>query len=252
MPFSVPAAVFMLPIAGVFLALVSCQLNAPIKETPIVGQVAVGVNKAVSKEEFNETASLFAPRDFRKQSYTLQSLSQPILNNQGVEIGMTESKPIDRIFPEALVHVRSASPAEQTAFLHQCIAKIDANYFEWLEDYIRGRAAVNTSLDILAQGLSAAGAMFTPASTVRILSGTSTFVQGANSTIEQKYFLSLTAIQQVPMMTDERREAREQLDQHMSGTVEFEAAISDLESYYMAGTLFSTFATPPKANRAER
>jgi hypothetical protein len=216
------------------IMMASCQLSTPTKQIPVVGQIATGVNAVGGRDDLNETSSLFAPRNFKKQWYQVPA-GLPILDASGNETGKYHEG--EKSYSEVVGLVRGRTPQEGE-FILDCASRIDENYHEWLEDYIRGRASLNTSLDILAQGLSAAGAMFTPASTVRVLSGTSTFVQGANATIESKFFLSLTALQQVPVMGKQRKEVRAQLNESDS---EFQKELGLLDEYYMAGTLFTAF-----------
>lgn len=215
----------------------SCQISAPLKQTPVVGQIATGLNVISNNSDLNETSSLFAPRNFKNQKYR-------VLVTKMDEGGVETKKDEELLYSDAVVAVRNGSVSEEE-FTFQCASQIDFNYYEWLADYIQGRASLNTSLDILSQGLSAAGGMFTPASTVRILSGSSAFVQGANSTIESKFFLSLTALQQVPVMDKERKSARSNLNENNTN---FQAKLGLLDEYYLAGTLFTALGAEQKSD----
>jgi hypothetical protein len=211
----------------------SCQVSTPTKEIPVVGQIATGLNTISNNSDLNETSSLFAPRNYKNQKYRVRV---PI-SKDNVETEEFEYKEL--LYREAVTAVQGDTTREGELTM-ECASRIDSNYHEWLGDYIRGRASLNTGLDIFAQGLSAAGAMFTPASTVRILSGSSAFVQGANATIESKFFLSLTALQQVPTMTKARKTVRDELSESDSS---FQKNLGLLDEYYIAGTLFTAFGT---------
>lgn len=210
---------------------VSCQVSPAIKEVPLVGQIATGVNVIGQRGDLNETSSLFAPRNYKNERYRVPG-GNPILDQDENVIGFENGQLLT--YAEVIEKVRGDS-AKEKEFALECTSRIDTNYHEWLEDYMRGRASLNTSLDILSQALSGAATVFTPASTVKILSGTSTFVQGANSTIESKFFLSLTALQQVPVMNKERKTTRNLLD----GETDFQKQLRFLEEYYIAGTIFT-------------
>lgn len=233
------------------LLIASCQVSAPVKQTPVVGQIATTANYIAGQEQKNETASLFTPKNYKKQKYWIPAGESTSTNADGST--KTETiQPREVLFDKALEYFAAAPEQQQKDFVYACVSRIDENYLEWLEDYVTGRASIDTGLGILAQGLSAAGTMFQPASTVRVLSGTSTFVQGVNSSIESKFFMSLTVLQQVPAMNKERLAARKALDRYVKGSqFDLMGAIMHLDNLFMAGTQFTALGEKPNAAQEE-
>jgi hypothetical protein len=216
--------------------LASCQLNSGVKETPVIGQIAAGANTITGQSEKNETATLFAPRNYRNLQYQ---------SRERYDTGTDKIIPSKiTTFDEALGSYGDATGEDKAQFIRHCAGRIDANYYEWLEDYITGRASLTTGLDIFSKLLSTAGAVFTPASTVRALSGSSAFVQSANSSIETNFFLSLTILQQVPAMDNARRTTRGELETILTNPdFNIHRAADKLEALYMAGTQFTAMST---------
>jgi hypothetical protein len=215
--------------------LASCQLSNSLKETPVIGLIAQQANVVVGKKENNETSTLFAPKNFRKLQYRLSG---------GGEL---------TTFDDALESYNSAEHAERSRYIRHCAGRIDTNYYEWLGGYITGRASLTTGLDIFSKLLSTAGAVFTPASTVRALSGSSAFIQSANSSIETNFFLSLTVMKQIPIMDNARTKARGNLET-LIGKSDFNVymAADELDKLYMAGTQFAVMAEPAPAPTSKK
>jgi hypothetical protein len=119
---------------------------------------------------------------------------------------------------------------------------VDLEYTEFETALTRERQEFGFGSAMVAQGLSTAGAVFTPASTVRILSA---LTSGANAS-RGLYDSELLVNKTIQIVQSQMQSKRDDVATRIFGRVRessltypLSAALHDLEDYYRAGTLTS-------------
>ena len=151
----------------------------------------------------------------------------------------------DVTLPDMLDRYYSArNDTERIYFRNEYIARrmyiIDVEYTEYEGALTRERQEFGFATSMVSQGLNTAGAVFTPASTVRILSGLAGGVNAGRGFYDSELLLTKTVqIAQGHMRAQRDRVARTILFQRNRSSVEYplSAALRDLEDYYRAGTI---------------
>jgi hypothetical protein len=151
----------------------------------------------------------------------------------------------DDVLPRALAGYNSArSDAERIFYRNEYIARrmyiIDVAYTEYETALTRERQEFGFATSVVAQGLSTAGAVFTPVNTVRTLSALSSAVGASKGFYDSDLLLTKTVqIAQGHMRAQRDRVARTILFQKAKSSLDYpiSAALHDLEDYYRAGTI---------------
>jgi hypothetical protein len=149
------------------------------------------------------------------------------------------------VLPRALAAYNSAhSDAERMFYRNEYIARrmyvIDVAYTEYETALTRERQEFGFATSVVAQGLSTAGAVFTPVNTVRTLSALSSAVGASKGFYDSDLLLTKTVqIAQGHMRAQRDRVARTILFQKAKSSLDYpiSAALHDLEDYYRAGTI---------------
>jgi hypothetical protein len=117
---------------------------------------------------------------------------------------------------------------------------IDVEYSVYEEALTRERQEVGFITSTTAQGLNVAGALFTPAETVRILSG----LAGGVGAIRGYYDSEIVVAKTIQIAQGQMRMLRDQVSTKIKSAMgqplsqyPLSLALSDLEDYYRAGTL---------------
>lgn len=117
---------------------------------------------------------------------------------------------------------------------------IDVEYSDYEESLTRERQEVGFITSTTAQGLNVAGALFTPAQTVRILSG----LAGGVGSIRGYYDSEIVVAKTIQIAQGQMRLLRDQVGDKIKKAMSqplsdypLSLAMSDLEDYYRAGTL---------------
>jgi hypothetical protein len=117
---------------------------------------------------------------------------------------------------------------------------IDVEYSQYEESLTRERQELGFITSTTAQGLNVAGALFTPAQTVRILSG----VAGAVGSVRGYYDSEIVIAKTIQIAQGQMQYLRDQVSTRIRnsmaqplGQYPLSLALSDLEDYYRAGTL---------------
>jgi peptidoglycan hydrolase-like protein with peptidoglycan-binding domain len=152
----------------------------------------------------------------------------------------------DGVLPRALAgyYAHDSSEGERMFFRNEYLARrmyiIDLEYTQYEGALTRERQQFGFGSAVVAQGLSAAGAVFTPASTVRVLSALTSGVNASRGFYDSELLLTKTVqIAQGHMRAQRDRIASEILLQRQKSIVAYplSAALQDLEEYYRAGTI---------------
>jgi hypothetical protein len=138
----------------------------------------------------------------------------------------------------------ASSDAERILFRNEYVARrmyiIDVEFTEFENGLTRERQEFGLASAVTAQALSTAGAVFTPASTVRVLSALASGVQASRGFYDSELLVNKT-IQIVESQMESKRDdvAARILSRVKEGptTYPLSAALHDLEDYYRAGTL---------------
>jgi hypothetical protein len=117
---------------------------------------------------------------------------------------------------------------------------IDVEYSQYEESLTRERQELGFITSTTAQGLNVAGALFTPAQTVRILSGAA----GAVGSVRGYYDSEIVIAKTIQIAQGQMEYLRDQVSTRIRnsmaqplGQYPLSLALSDLEDYYRAGTL---------------
>jgi hypothetical protein len=140
--------------------------------------------------------------------------------------------------------LRGRSYEQARAIRNELIAQrkyaVDINYSQYEARLTAERQGVGFLSSTTVQGLTTAGALFTPASTTKILSG----VAGAVSATRGYYDSEILLDQTLRTIQKQMRASRSRIAQHITARMTqnvvdypLSAALSDLEDYYRAGTL---------------
>ncbi|MEL6499261.1 MAG: hypothetical protein AAF937_09035 [Planctomycetota bacterium] len=122
---------------------------------------------------------------------------------------------------------------------------INARYQEFVDDFVSDRKVFDTTTEITAVGLSTAAAVFTPATTVRILSALSAGVVASNASFNKNFYYEQSTKALIAQMTASRRKIEVDLLTGRSLSVSdysLPEALIDLGRYYRAGTFEGAFA----------
>jgi hypothetical protein len=140
----------------------------------------------------------------------------------------------------------ATSDVDRMRFRNEYVARrmyiIDLDYTEFETALTRERQEFGFASALTAQGLSTAGAVFTPASTVRLLSA---LASGANAT-RGFYDSELLVNKSIQVVQSQMQSKRDDVATRIFGrvrestlTYSLSAALHDLEDYFRAGTLTS-------------
>jgi hypothetical protein len=117
---------------------------------------------------------------------------------------------------------------------------IDVEYSQYEEALTRERQEVGFITSTVAQGLNVAGALSTPAQTVRILSG----LAGGVGAVRGYYDSEIVVAKTIQIAQGQMRFLRDKVSDKIRGAMSqpidkypLSLAMSDLEEYYRAGTL---------------
>ncbi|HXL13084.1 MAG TPA: hypothetical protein VN941_03885 [Bradyrhizobium sp.] len=147
--------------------------------------------------------------------------------------------------PEYLnAYKATRNEVDRVFFRNEYIARrmyiIDVEYTDYETTLTKERQEFGFASAMVSQGLSTAGAVFTPANTVRTLSALAGGVNASRGFYDSELLLTKTVqIAQGHMRAQRDRIARAILLQKNKTTLEYSlsAALHDLEDYYRAGTI---------------
>jgi hypothetical protein len=151
----------------------------------------------------------------------------------------------DTTLPEYLNGYKLArNDVERVFYRNEYIARrmyiIDVEYTDYETALTKERQEFGFASAMVSQGLSTAGAVFTPANTVRTLSALASGVNSSRGFYDSELLLTKTVqIAQGHMRAQRDRIARTILLQKNKPTLDYplSAALHDLEDYYRAGTI---------------
>jgi hypothetical protein len=151
----------------------------------------------------------------------------------------------DVTLPEYLNGYKLArSETERLFFRNEYIARrmyiIDVEYTDYETALTKERQEFGFASAVVSQGLSTAGAVFTPANTARTLSALASGVNSSRGFYDSELLLTKTVqIAQGHMRAQRDRIARVILLQKNKSSLDYpiSAALHDLEDYYRAGTI---------------
>src|ERR1700681_914819 len=151
----------------------------------------------------------------------------------------------DDVLPRALAGYNSArSDVERIFFRNEYIARrmyiIDVQYTDYETALTRERQEFGFASAVVSQGLSTAGAVFTPVNTVRTLSALASGVNASRGFYDSELLLTKTVqIAQGHRRAQRDGVARTILFQKAKSSLDYpiSAALHDLEDYYRAGTV---------------
>jgi len=144
--------------------------------------------------------------------------------------------------------VGADEPAKQSArdnIIDGGIALIDQRYNVFVTEFTRARKGTNVLAEVGAISVNVAGALFTPASTVRILSGTAGGITASNASLKKNFFYDQSLLVLIRQMSASRRKAVVHLlmgRKLSTSSYSLADALSDLGRYYHAGTFEGSIA----------
>jgi hypothetical protein len=168
------------------------------------------------------------PASYSKQ--TLQDVSSPTLLQ------------VYNAMPQGTTVEQTAKVARRNQILTELIYLVDQNYYSFENHFYGTQATFSTTTDFINLGLTAAGSVTGTAELKSILSATATGVTGAKTSVEKNFFDQQSRAAVVAKMRALRATqlATLQDENHMKAGVtgySLEAGISDVSSYYDAGTV---------------
>lgn len=116
---------------------------------------------------------------------------------------------------------------------------IDLQYAKFVQEFSGSRKDFDTTADVTVLGLNTAGALFTPAGTVRILSGAAAAVTGSRLAVDNNYFYEKTIPVLIGAMNAQRATVRARIEESIGkddDAYSLLQAWSDSIDYYLAGT----------------
>lgn len=154
----------------------------------------------------------------------------------------------------------ASTDIDKMRFRNEYIARrmyvVDLEYTEFETGLTSERQEFGFGSAVVAQGLSTAGAVFTPASTVRILSALTSGVNATRGFYDSELLVNKT----IQIVQSQMQSKRDDVATRIFGRVKessltypLSAALHDLEDYYRAGTLTSGLikATAEAGNNAQ-
>lgn len=144
--------------------------------------------------------------------------------------------------PQGTNAEKTTKVSRRNQILTELIYLVDKNYYAFESHFYGGQATFSTAADAANLGLTAAGAVTGTAELKSILSATAAGVTGFKTSVEKNFFDQQSRAAVVTKMRALRATqlAILQDDSHMKAgvtTYSLEAGISDVNSYYDAGTL---------------
>jgi hypothetical protein len=116
---------------------------------------------------------------------------------------------------------------------------IDLHYAKFVQEFSGNRKDFETGADVTVLGLNTAGALFTPAGTVRVLSGVAGAVTGTRLAVDKNYFYEKTIPVLINAMNAQRTTVRARIERSINSNdakYSLAQAWSDTTDYYLAGT----------------
>ena len=146
--------------------------------------------------------------------------------------------------PDMMARYYGLSEPQKSGLRNEIIAQrmyiIDVQYSAYEESLTREHQEATFVADTTAIGLNTAGALFTPAATTKVLSGVAGAVTGVKGVYESDVIIAKTVqIIQAQMRANRDAVAARILSRlrESASTYPLSLALTDLESYYRAGTL---------------
>ncbi len=121
------------------------------------------------------------------------------------------------------------------------LVMMNLRYLQFIKSLNAERQFIDSASDVAILSLNIAGTALTPASTRTALSAISATLAGSKSAIDKHYYYEKTMPALIAAMNAQRKQVLLSILQGMGKPLEIysvEQAITDLDSYYYAGTLF--------------
>lgn len=142
-----------------------------------------------------------------------------------------------------------ATPAEEkrqlrNSIVDAIIAKIDIEYNRYSSGLQIGNGYIGLAGDLATLGMNSAGAIVGDAELKSILAAASAGVTGTTASIDKRLFLDQSRQAVVATMNASRAQQRALITKNETNAVAaytIEQALSDLQSYYVSGTITSAF-----------
>ncbi len=130
--------------------------------------------------------------------------------------------------------------AVRNKFIETRLGAVDTQYLSFKESLYTQAVASNVFVDLATIGLNVAGVATPGASTKTILHGASGGLLGAKASIDKNVFFERTMPALMSQMEALRKTVRARILEGMAKTVDaypLSQAVSDLQDYYVAGTI---------------
>lgn len=132
------------------------------------------------------------------------------------------------------------STESRNKFISTRLVITNIEYLRFIKELSAEEAQIHSASDILVLSLDIASAAFTPVNTKTILSSLSSVVGGARLSIDKNIFAEKTMSILISAMNAQRKEVLKRIIEGISRDLNgytFEQAITDLNDYYIAGSI---------------
>ncbi|OHB61210.1 MAG: hypothetical protein A2167_05230 [Planctomycetes bacterium RBG_13_46_10] len=129
--------------------------------------------------------------------------------------------------------------AARDKFIAGRLTMMNIRYIQFIRQMTSDKQLLDSSVEILGIGLNIAGVLFDSAATKTALAGVAAGVTGSKATIDKNYYFERTIPALIAAMNAQRKAAFIPILTGIQKDVNeypFEQAVTDLHSYYFAGT----------------
>lgn len=141
-------------------------------------------------------------------------------------------------------------------FITGRLTMMNIRYIQFVRKSTSDKQLLDSSVEILGIGLNVAGVSFDSAATKTALAGAAAGVAGSKATIDKNYYFERTITALIAAMNAQRKKSLVPILKGMQKDIneyKFEQAVTDLHSYYFAGTFIGAIqAIQTDASEKER
>jgi hypothetical protein len=157
-----------------------------------------------------------------------------------IEKDLGELKSVLKSSMSVTTYYNSPSVESRNKFISSRLVLINIEYIKYIKDLTAEESQIHAATDILVLSLDIASTAFTPVNTKTTLSAISSGVGGTRLSIDQNFYHKKTVPVLISSMNAERKSVLSKIIQGLSTDLNgypFEQALSDINDYFMAGTI---------------
>jgi len=151
-------------------------------------------------------------------------------------------------------YYESSSEVSRNKFVSSRLIITNIEYIKYIKDLAAEESQIHAATDILVLSLDIAATAFTPLTTKTVLSAISAGIGGTRLAVDDNFFYKKTVTILISSMNAERKAILVKIIKGLSKDLNgypFTQALSDLNDYYLAGTIQGAFNSIQKDSGAK-